>query len=86
MDKSGMSPIQLSSDADADVLYLQGSWRLDSAAAIAAAVAALPLRPDRACVLDGSRLRELHTAAGFLLFHHLGQVGFAAETIGAPAQ
>ncbi|HEX6018899.1 MAG TPA: ABC transporter permease [Burkholderiaceae bacterium] len=82
MDPSGTSPIQLSSEADADVLYLQGSWRLDRAAAIAAAVAALPLRPGRACVLDGSRLRELDTAAGFVLFHHLDELGFAAATIG----
>ena len=85
MDTPGLSPIQLSSDADSDVLYLQGSWRLDRAAEIAAAVAALPLRTDRTCVLDGSRLRELDTAAGFLLFHHLGKVGFAAEAIGARA-
>ncbi len=85
MDTPGLSPIQLSSDADSDVLYLQGSWRLDRAAEIAAAVAALPLRTDRTCVLDGSRLRELDTAAGFLLFHHLGKVGFAAEAIGTRA-
>lgn len=85
MDASGTSPIHLSSEADADVLYLQGSWRLDHAAAIAAAVAALPLRPGRACVLDGSRLRELDTAAGFVLFHHLDELGFAAATIGTRA-
>jgi len=82
MDPPGSSPIQLSSEADADVLYLQGSWRLDHAPAIAAAVATLPLHPGRACVLDGSRLQELDTATGFVLFHHLDTLGFAAKSIG----
>jgi len=81
MDAPLQSPIHLSAEADADVLYLQGSWRLDRAAAIAAAVNALPLHPDRPCVLDGSRLQELDTTAGFLLFHHLDEAGFAADTI-----
>ncbi|HEU5294227.1 MAG TPA: ABC transporter permease [Burkholderiaceae bacterium] len=81
MDAPLLPPIHLAPEADADVLYLQGSWRLDRAAAIAEAVAALPLRPERACVLDGSRLQDLDTTAGFLLFHHLDEAGFAAETI-----
>ncbi|HTP73438.1 MAG TPA: ABC transporter permease [Burkholderiaceae bacterium] len=82
MEPSVSSPIQLASEASVDVLYLQGSWRLDRASTIADAVAALPLRPDRACVLDGSRLQELDTAAGFLLFHHLDEAGYAAAAIG----
>jgi phospholipid/cholesterol/gamma-HCH transport system permease protein len=81
MDAPLQSPIHLSAEADCDVLYLQGSWRLDRAAAIAQAVGALALHPQRACVLDGSRLQELDTTAGFLLFHHLDEAGFAAETI-----
>jgi len=81
MDPPGSSPIHLSSEAGADVLYLQGSWRLDHAPAIAAAVAALPLRPGRTCMLDGSRLQELDTTTGFVLFHHLDELGFAANAI-----
>ncbi|HET7526734.1 MAG TPA: ABC transporter permease [Burkholderiaceae bacterium] len=81
MDAPTLPPIHLSPEADADVLYLQGSWRLDSAGAIADAVNALPLHPDRPCVIDGSRLKDLDTTAGFLLFHHLDEAGFRSETI-----
>jgi len=79
---AALSPIQFSPEADADVLYLQGAWRLDRVPAIAAAVAALPLRVGRACVLDGSRLSELDTNAGFVLFHRLDEAGLDAKTIG----
>jgi phospholipid/cholesterol/gamma-HCH transport system permease protein len=82
MDASTLPPIELSAEADLDVLHLQGSWRIEHVSVIAAAVAALRLRPDRACVLDGARLRDLDTTAGFLLFHHLHNAGFAAGAIG----
>jgi len=64
-----------------DVLYLQGSWRLPNLAALVAEIDALRLRLDRICVLDGSELREVDTAAGFMLFSHLGRLGFVASGV-----
>ena len=55
-------------ESGANVLYLQGRWRLVHVPAIAAEVEALRLAGDH-CVLDGSRLEELDTAAGFVLLH-----------------
>ena len=59
-----------------DVVYLQGSWRLSNLPAISAAIEDLRLGEKHVCVLDGKHLRELDTSAGFLLFKHLGAVGF----------
>jgi phospholipid/cholesterol/gamma-HCH transport system permease protein len=68
------------SEADADVLFLQGAWRLAQATAIVAAVEALPLASGRRCILDGSALEELDTAAGFVLYRRLGAAGSTVET------
>ena len=59
----------------ASVLYLTGAWRLAELPAISAALRSLALRVRDRFVLDGSRLRELDTAAGFTLYHHLADLG-----------
>jgi phospholipid/cholesterol/gamma-HCH transport system permease protein len=64
------------------VLYLEGTWRLSNLIAISGALRELGLRvPDRRVVLDGSRLRELDTAAGFILFRHLELLGCNGSTL-----
>jgi phospholipid/cholesterol/gamma-HCH transport system permease protein len=64
------------------VLYLEGTWRLSNLTAISGALRKLGLRvPERRIVLDGSRLRELDTAAGFILFRHLGLLGCNGSTL-----
>jgi len=57
------------------VLYLTGAWRLSNLAAIADALQSLRLRICDRFVLDGSRLQELDTAAGFILYRHLAGLG-----------
>lgn len=59
----------------ADVLYLSGAWRLSNLIAIANALRALSLAARGHFVLDGSRLQELDTAAGFILYRHLATMG-----------
>lgn len=59
----------------ASVLYLVGVWRLPNLVAISQALTGLRLRLPNRFVLDGSRLRELDTAAGFTLFRHLAAIG-----------
>lgn len=67
---------------DVDVLYLQGAWRLAQLPDLVAQIAALPvLTAGRRCVLDGSRLQELDTAAGFMLFSHLRAGGLPPERL-----
>lgn len=66
---------------EANVLSLTGSWRLASLPAISDAVRALPLRRDLPCVLDGSGLQELDTAAGFTLFRRLAALGVDDATV-----
>jgi hypothetical protein len=56
------------------VLYLKGAWRLANLAPISAALESAKAGARRRCVLDGSRLQELDTAAGFTLYHHLASV------------
>jgi phospholipid/cholesterol/gamma-HCH transport system permease protein len=65
------------------VLYLTGSWRLPSVPAIAAALDALRLDARSRCVLDGSRLRSLDTAASFTLFRRLAAAGLTASALSA---
>jgi len=60
---------------DTSVLYLTGAWRLPHLAAIAEALGSLRLRLMKRFILDGSRLTELDTAAGFTLFHYLAAAG-----------
>lgn len=63
------------------VYYLQGSWRLASVPRVALALQAmLPLEETR-CVLDGSRLEAIDTAAAFLLFRALAQRGLSPATV-----
>lgn len=57
------------------VLYLTGAWRLANLVAIADALQSLGLRICDRFVLDGSRLQELDTAAGFILYRHLASLG-----------
>jgi phospholipid/cholesterol/gamma-HCH transport system permease protein len=60
----------------ADVVYLQGTWRLANLPAIEAAIETLRLDVKHICVLDGQHLKELDTSAGFMLFSRLGAMGF----------
>ncbi|MBL0141707.1 MAG: ABC transporter permease [Betaproteobacteria bacterium] len=60
---------------DSDVLYLAGAWRLANVAAIAGRLRELGLKAGTHCVLDGSRLESLDTAAGFILLKHLANAG-----------
>jgi phospholipid/cholesterol/gamma-HCH transport system permease protein len=68
---------------DASVLYLNGVWRLANLAAIAEALRALRLQMRGRFVLDGSRLRELDTAAGFTLLSHLARLGCTESMVSA---
>ncbi len=63
------------------VLYLKGAWRLANLASISAALQALSLASPRQCVLDGSGLQELDTAAGFTLYRHLAESGCTEATV-----
>ena len=64
----------------ANILYLQGRWRLAHVPGIAEEVEALRLAGEH-CVLDGSRLEELDTAAGFVLLRRLALLGCIAGTV-----
>src|SRR5687768_18226633 len=57
------------------VLYLTGVWRLAHLPIFAEALGALRLRLEERFILDGSRLAELDTAAGFTLFRYLSGLG-----------
>ncbi|MEO8525190.1 MAG: ABC transporter permease [Caldimonas sp.] len=63
------------------VLYLQGRWRLANVAGIEAEIEALTLAGEKHCVIDGSRLEDLDTAAGFLLLRHLAGLGCSVKTV-----
>jgi len=67
--------IQHEVEDQASVLYLTGVWRLSNLAAISDALQSLGLRVSKHFVLDGSRLQELDTAAGFTLYRHLAGLG-----------
>lgn len=62
-------------EGEGSVLYLTGAWRLANLQAISAALQSLALQFRRRFVLDGSRLQELDTAAGFTLYRHLAAIG-----------
>ena len=72
--------IALEPESGADVLRLQGHWRLAHVRAIAQEVEALQLAGNH-CVLDGSRLEELDTAAAFVLLRRLAMLGCIAGTV-----
>ncbi len=69
-------------EGGASVLYLSGAWRLAHLPAISRALEALRPRVEKV-VLDGSRLQELDTAAGFILFRHLARLGCTESTVSA---
>ena len=67
----------------ASVLYLAGPWRLAHLVAIAQALGSLRLGLEKRFILDGSRLTELDTAAGFTLFRHLAGLGCTEAMVSA---
>jgi phospholipid/cholesterol/gamma-HCH transport system permease protein len=67
-------------ESGANVLYLQGHWRLTHVPGISEEIEALHLAGNH-CVLDGSRLQELDTAAAFVLLRRLATLGCIAGTI-----
>ena len=67
--------LQLEIEDGAGILRLSGVWRLSNLAAISAALRSSALEPRKRFVLDGSALRELDTAAGFILYRHLAGIG-----------
>jgi phospholipid/cholesterol/gamma-HCH transport system permease protein len=67
--------IEYSVEDDASILYLTGAWRLANVAAIAQALRMLRLPSRKRFILDGSRLQELDTAAGFTLLRYLSAMG-----------
>jgi phospholipid/cholesterol/gamma-HCH transport system permease protein len=70
-------------DAGAEVLYLKGAWRLPDVAAIVEALRQLRLGPRERFILDGSGLRELDTAAGFILVRQLAEIGCTKSALTA---
>lgn len=63
------------------VYYLQGLWRLSHLPeAVAALREAAPAQGPR-CVIDGSRLKALDTAAAFVVLRRLAEVGYAAGAV-----
>ena len=62
-------------EAGRDILYLLGVWRLSNLVAIFDALRALDLSASKHFVLDGGELRELDTAASFIVFRHLATLG-----------
>jgi phospholipid/cholesterol/gamma-HCH transport system permease protein len=77
------SLIQHEVEEGASVLYLTDVWRLSNLVAISDALRALSLTAQRHFVLDGSRLKELDTAAGFTLYRHLVGIGCTESMISA---
>ena len=67
--------IEQEMEEGAAVLYLTGAWRLANLTAIAEALKALRPAGGSCFVLDGSRLEELDTAAGFILYSRLAALG-----------
>jgi len=67
----------------ADILYLNGVWRLSNLTGISDALRALGLAARKQFVLDGSRLEELDTAAGFILYRHLATIGCTEAMVSA---
>jgi phospholipid/cholesterol/gamma-HCH transport system permease protein len=65
------------------VLYLTGAWRLAHLEAIARALEGLKLSLEERFIVDGSRLSELDTAAGFTLFRYLAQLGCTERMVSA---
>lgn len=75
--------IQHEVEEGTSVLYLTGVWRLSNLVAISDALRALSLTAQKHFVLDGSRLKELDTAAGFTLYRHLVGIGCTESMVSA---
>src|SRR5688500_13541556 len=75
--------IQQELEEGTDVLYLTGAWRLAHLPAIADALRALRPKGGSCFVLDGSRLEELDTAAGFILYSRLAALGCDESKVSA---
>jgi phospholipid/cholesterol/gamma-HCH transport system permease protein len=73
--------IELALQDGVNVLRLQGPWRLASLPELVAQIQALNPRVDLPCLVDGSNLEELDTAAGFMLFSHLFAQGFLGSQV-----
>lgn len=67
----------------ATVLYPAGAWRLPNAAAIRDAVAALTLKQGERCIIDGSSLGALDTAAAYILLRRLEDIGCSGTLLTA---
>jgi phospholipid/cholesterol/gamma-HCH transport system permease protein len=67
--------LQFEIEDGAGILHLFGVWRLSNLAAIDAALQSSVPGPCKHFLLDGSALRELDTAAGFILYRHLAGIG-----------
>ena len=63
-------------EGDSAVLHLAGSWRLQVLPAIERSLDAIAIPKADRCVLDGSQLESIDTAAGFLLLRRLTALGF----------
>ena len=79
----GGAGIEQRREAEGNVLYLSGVWRLPNVAAIAKALRAVRLPVKEGCILDGSRLEALDTAAGFTLLRHLADLGCTEAAVSA---
>jgi phospholipid/cholesterol/gamma-HCH transport system permease protein len=77
----GMSWLEVTAEDGREVVYLQGRWRLEHAAAISDAVESLHQVPHSAWLLDGSRLEDLDTAAAFLLMRRLDSIGIVSSDV-----
>jgi len=73
--------IEEDNEGDTSVLYLRGAWRLAHLGAISQALNALPAGGRKRFVLDGTRLKELDTSAGFILYRHLVGIGCTESTV-----
>ena len=71
----------LANEEGVGVLYLQGRWRLPHVGEIESEIEGMTLSGKTHCMIDGSRLEELDTAAGFLLLRHLATLGCATATV-----
>lgn len=67
--------LELEVEGGASVLHLHGVWRLSNLSAIIDALQACGLDAAKNCVIEGSDLQELDTAAGFTLYRHLEGLG-----------
>jgi phospholipid/cholesterol/gamma-HCH transport system permease protein len=64
-----------------NVLRLQGQWRLAGLPELVEQIQTIEPRSDLPCVLEGSGLKELDTAAGFMLLSHLCTKGLRASQV-----